>query len=93
MAFGDTPEDASREILIAAELWLEATAANGYPAPKPDATLSRIAALAPILKLSRVAKEAGISAQTLASKIKRGTPLCDAEQESVSRVLASHGLA
>ncbi len=93
LAFGDTPEEAAAEVRIAAELWLETAKAGGRPVPRPDAALARLAALAPILKMSRLAKEAGMSAQTLASKIKRGTPLSEKERESVSRVLASHGLA
>ena len=45
-----------------------------------------------ILNMSRVAREPGIPVQTIATKIKRGTPLSDVERESVSRVLAAHGV-
>jgi len=34
-AFGDTPEDALREVLIAKELWLEATRERGWKMPEP----------------------------------------------------------
>lgn len=34
-AFGDTPEDALREVLIAMDLWLEATRERGWDVPEP----------------------------------------------------------
>lgn len=34
-AFGDTPEDALREVLIAMKLWLEATRERGWKVPEP----------------------------------------------------------
>ncbi len=34
-AFGDTPEDALREIQIAKELWLEVTRERGWEVPEP----------------------------------------------------------
>ena len=34
-AFGDTPEEALREVLIAKSAWLEAALAEGKPIPTP----------------------------------------------------------
>lgn len=34
-AFGDTPEEALREVLIAKRLWLESARAHGDPVPEP----------------------------------------------------------
>ena len=34
-AFGDTPEDAVREVLIAKELWIEVARDQGKPIPEP----------------------------------------------------------
>ena len=34
-AFGDTPEEALREVLIAKTAWLEAALAEGKPIPSP----------------------------------------------------------
>ena len=34
-AFGNTPEEAVRELQIAKQLWLEAARANNKPIPKP----------------------------------------------------------
>jgi predicted RNase H-like HicB family nuclease len=35
-AFGETPEEALREVLIAKKAWIEAALANGKPVPKPS---------------------------------------------------------
>ena len=35
-AFGETPEEALREVLKAKKAWLEAAEANGKPIPKPS---------------------------------------------------------
>ena len=35
-AWGDTPEDAMREILIAKQLWLEVAQEFGDPVPEPE---------------------------------------------------------
>lgn len=34
-AFGDTPEEALREVLVAKELWLETARERGYDIPEP----------------------------------------------------------
>jgi len=34
-AYGNTPEDALREVLIAKEAWVEAARANNKPIPEP----------------------------------------------------------
>ncbi len=34
-AFGDTPEDALREVLVARDLWLESAQEHGDPIPEP----------------------------------------------------------
>jgi predicted RNase H-like HicB family nuclease len=35
-AFGDTPEDALREVQIAMKLWLETTRERGWDVPEPS---------------------------------------------------------
>lgn len=92
LAYGDTPEDAAQELTIAAELWIDAAKAHNKPIPRPDATVERLAALAPIINLSALARSCAIPVQTIASKIKRGTPLTDDERDALSAALASHGL-
>jgi predicted RNase H-like HicB family nuclease len=34
-AFGDSPEEALREVLIAKKLWIESALADGRPVPEP----------------------------------------------------------
>ncbi|HEX9718973.1 MAG TPA: type II toxin-antitoxin system HicB family antitoxin, partial [Ramlibacter sp.] len=34
-AFGDTPEEAMKQVLIAKELWLESARDSGKPVPEP----------------------------------------------------------
>ena len=34
-AFGDSPEEALREVLIAKKLWIESARADGRPVPEP----------------------------------------------------------
>jgi predicted RNase H-like HicB family nuclease len=37
-AFGDTPEEALREVLLAKEMWLESRRDRGLPIPEPRYT-------------------------------------------------------
>jgi len=92
IAYGDTPEEAAQELTVAADLWIEAAKAHNKPIPRPDATLERLASLAPILNMSAIARVCSIPVQTISTKIKRGTPLSAKEQEALSTVLAAHGL-
>lgn len=93
LAFGDTPEKAVKEVKTAAALWLEAAKKHGKPIPSADVALERLSALAPVLNLSAVAREAGVPVQTLASKLQRGTALTREESKKVGGVLIAHGLA
>jgi hypothetical protein len=55
-------------------------------------TVERLAQLAPILNLSAVSREAGMSVQTLQSKIRRRTPLTGEETRRIIDVLKRHHL-
>jgi predicted RNase H-like HicB family nuclease len=92
LAYGDTPEAAARELSIAADLWLEAAEKHGKPIPNPDASLERLAGMAPVLNMAAVARESGISPQTLASKIARGTSLSTHEKAAIGATLTSYGI-
>lgn len=92
LAYGETEAKAIKEVKIAAKLMLETLAAEGRPVPKPDTNLERLARLADILKMSVIAEKAGISPQTLASKMQRGTALTKNESEKIGQVLLSHGV-
>lgn len=92
LGHGDTPEEAVADFTAAAELWLESAKANGFPIPHPDATLERLSALAPILNLAAIAREAGIPPQTIATKFKRGTAFTEKEREALAGAFAGYGL-
>lgn len=92
IAYGATPAGAVREVMTAANLWLKAAGADGKPIPAPDVSRERLESLAPLLNISALAREAKMSVQTLASKLKRGTPLNDDETSRVAGVLQSYGM-
>ena len=55
-------------------------------------SIQRLAALAPILNLSALAREAGINVQTLQAKLRRQSPLTGAETAGLDRALKRHHL-
>lgn len=93
LAYGETPEKAVKEVKIAAELSMDALRKTGKPIPAADTVLERLSALAPVLNLSAVARAAGVSVQTLASKISRGTALTADEAAKIGGVLSAHGVS
>lgn len=50
-------------------------------------------ALSDLVKVSRLASLSGIPGQTLATKLKRGTPFSVAESRQLARTLREHGRA
>jgi len=74
----------------------EAYAEEGiaFPQPNPELPISvkKLAALSDIVKVSRLAELAGISGQTLATKLKRGTEFKVGESRRIARALKEHGL-
>ena len=92
IAYGETPQEAVTEIMEAAQGWMETAEKYGFPIPKPSASLERLTSLADLLNISALAREAGIPAQTLASKLKRRTPLNEAESQRITEALQSRGL-
>jgi predicted RNase H-like HicB family nuclease len=75
----------------------EAYAEEKLPFPTPDRTqpisVEKLSELSDLVKVARLAKLAGIPGQTLATKLKRGTPFSIGESRRISRVLRDHGLA
>lgn len=88
LAYGKTEASALKELRIAKTLWIEARTEAGLPIPKPETSVEKLRALRPIVNISKIARQARIPEQTLISKVKRGTPLSESEQERVGRVLA-----
>src|SRR5665213_3597801 len=74
----------------------EAYAEEGLPIPQPKPELpisvQQLLALSDIVKISRLAELAGISGQTLATKLKRGTEFKIGEARKIARALKEHGL-
>ena len=92
LAYGTTPEQAIKEVKIAARAMLKVMEKEGKPLPAVDATLDRVKALQPLLNLSAIAAASGISVQTLSSKIVRGTALTSDESSRIGKVFVSYGI-
>lgn len=92
IAFGDSPQEAMNEVLIAAELWLEAAPECGIEIPKPDIGLDKLSVLFEIVNMTALARLSGISPQTLASKMKRRTPLSERENKALEATLLAYGI-
>jgi predicted RNase H-like HicB family nuclease len=75
----------------------EAYVEEGLAIPSPSLSgsisVEKLSELSDLLKVSRLAELAGIPGQTLATKLKRGTPFSATESRRLSRTLKAHGLA
>jgi predicted RNase H-like HicB family nuclease len=65
-----------------------------FPRPNPELPISvrDLSALSDVVKVSRLAKLAGLPGQTIASKLKRGTEFSGDESRKIARALDEHGL-
>ena len=91
-AFGETYEEAAREIAVAMRLWLESSKSNDQPIPAPGPTIEEFSAASEMLNLKEVARRLGIPPQTLYAKVRRGTALKPAEALAIARELNEAGL-
>lgn len=93
-ADGPTPADAIAALEETFAVMKEAYAEEklAFPHPKEALPVATLGKAADVLNVSRVAQRAGISPQTLASKLQRGTPLKPAEARAISRALNAVGL-
>ena len=68
---------------------------RSIPAPNLSGPISveKLSELSTLVKVSRLAELAGIPGQTLATKLKRGTPFSVAESRQLARTLREHGRA
>jgi len=87
-AHGDTPERAIHEVRDALAGVLASMEAHGESVPDPDTTVARLRRLKGIIKMSHLAREAGMRPSTLASKVKRGGPFTQSERSRIESVLA-----
>jgi predicted RNase H-like HicB family nuclease len=92
VAYGDTPEEAIKEVTTSARAALNVMEKEGKALPALDATLDRVMSLQPLLNVSAIAKTAGISVQTLSSKIKRGTAFTPDESSRIGKIFTAHGI-
>jgi predicted RNase H-like HicB family nuclease len=96
-ADGNTPAEALANLEQTFAVLKEAYAEEDLAIPSPDPSRSisveRLSGVAGLVKVSRLAKLAGIPGQTLATKLKRRTPFSVTEARRISRALRDHGLA
>ena len=80
---------------VAAGALLGGSARKVIPTPNVSGPISveKLSELSELVKVSRLAELAGIPGQTLATKLKRGTPFSVAEARKISQTLREHGLA
>ena len=75
----------------------EAYCEEGVVIPTPTSprsiSVEQLSELSNLVKISCLAELAGIPGQTLATKLKRGTPFSVAEARKISRALHAQGLA
>jgi predicted RNase H-like HicB family nuclease len=96
-ADGNTPAEALANLEQTFAVLKEAYAEENLAVPGPDPSRSlsveKLSGVAGLVKMSRLAKLAGIPGQTLATKLRRHTPLSVTEARRISRALRDHGLA
>ena len=85
--YGASYAEAAARAEEAMSAWLESAARHGDPIPEPELAAEEIARLRPVLSISKLARRAGVNPHTLASKLRRGTRLSEAEARGVRRAL------
>lgn len=91
-AFGETYEEAAREIAVAMRLWLESARAHNQELPPPGPDIAELQGAAELLNLNEVARRIGVPPQTLYAKVRRGSELKPEEALAVARALNEVGL-
>jgi predicted RNase H-like HicB family nuclease len=89
VSHGDSYVKAARKIQEAMEAWMESAKRHGDPIPEPDLAAEDIRRVAPLLKLSKLARIAKINQHTLASKLRRKTKFTPEEAARIREALAS----
>jgi len=91
-AFGETYEEAAREIQTAIEGWIAVAKGKGTPVPAPGATIAELLGAAELLNLNAVARLIGLSPQTLYAKVRRRSELKPNQALAVTRTLKKAGI-
>lgn len=89
ISHGNSYEEAAHNIQEAAALWLEMAVSHGDLIPEPDRVAEEIRRVAPLLKLSKLARIAGMNHNTLASKLRRRTKFTPLESGKLLAAIAS----
>ena len=74
------------------EAYVEEGMASPSPSLSRSISVEKLSELSDLVKVSRLAQLSGIPGQTLATKLKRGTPFSVRESRMISRALREHGL-
>jgi predicted RNase H-like HicB family nuclease len=74
------------------EAYVEEDMAIPSPSLSRSISVEKLSGLSDLVKVSRLAELSGIPGQTLATKLKRGTPFSVGESRRISRALREHGL-
>ncbi len=92
LAFGETQEEAIRELQTAIPAWIEGAKDSGFPyrASLPDIAMLRRASK--LLNITEVARIVGIAPRTLHSRLQHGTPLPKDEAERLRSALAEYSV-
>ena len=87
IGFGEKPEQAVHEAYEGLEGILEVMQRKEMPLPDPDTMAQRLKQLKPLIKITTLAKRAGLNPSTLATKMERGGPFSEDERGRIERVL------
>jgi len=88
VSHGDSYEEAAKNIQESVDLWLEVARKYNDPIPEPDLAAEEIRRVAPLLKMSKLARMAGMNQNTLASKLRRRTKFTPSEAGRLLEALA-----
>jgi predicted RNase H-like HicB family nuclease len=95
-ADGSTQAEALANLEETFAVLKEAYCEEGVVIPTPTSprsiSVEQLSELSKLVKISYLAELAGIPGQTLATKLKRGTPFSVAEARKISRALHAQGL-
>lgn len=85
---GETPEEALGQAYEGLAGIIEVMRKDDVPLPNPDDTAIRLRQMKAVVKISKLARLAGMRSSTLASKIDRGGPFTAEERERIHSVLS-----
>ena len=85
---GEIPEEALREAYDGLAGIIAVLENDGTPLPDPDETVVRLRQMKAIVKISELARLAGMPSSTLSSKIDRGGPFTTEERDRLHSALS-----